>query len=155
MADKESGKMDCINEMAGRLKAALDTPAPACPERTKRLALTCLSLLKEKALAPSHVLRTERNGRSAIAMYFWDGRNYADLEFSDEGTVLLCLNLEREEGEKRSSDRSSGHWHAAAGRRDIEGYVVEPTESGLRTAIRLVLRHIKREKTLDSRRKRV
>lgn len=118
--------------------------------RNRQLALVCLELLKEKALAPTNVLRSERNGRNAIVMYFWDGRNYADLEFSDDGRVTLCFNLEQE-GSARSTDKSSDHWHAVFGRRDIEGYAIEPSEAGLRAAVRQVLRHIRREKTLDNR----
>jgi predicted TIM-barrel fold metal-dependent hydrolase len=75
-------------------------------------------------------------------MYFWDGSNYADMEFSNDGRVTLCFNLEQ--SADAENDDLIDPWRARGPRRVVEGYAVEPDEQGLRSAVKAILKHVKR-----------
>jgi len=103
-----------------------------------------LDILKEKALAPTNMVSLAREGSlGGIWMYFWDGSNYADMEFSNDGRVTLCFNLEQGVADAENDDLTD-RWQTKGPRRIVEGYAVEPDELGLRSAVRAILKHVKR-----------
>lgn len=125
-----------------------DCPDPRPSADAIELAKKALEIMKEKALAPTNMVSSARGGsQGGIWMYFWDGSNYADLEFYNDGHVVLCFNTESED-ENSENHRITDRWRARGGKRTVEGYAVEPTEAGLKSAVRAILKRVDRGKTL-------
>lgn len=121
-----------------------DCPDPRPTREVLDLVRQCLSILEEKALAPANMISSARQGSlGGVWMYFWDGNNYADLEFSNDGRVTLCFNLEHGKADAENDDIVD-RWQTKSPRRMVEGYAVEPDEQGLRSAVRAILKQVKR-----------
>lgn len=125
-------------------KELYDVPDPRPTREVLDLVRQCLSILEEKALAPANMISSARQGSlGGVWMYFWDGSNYADLEFSNDGHITLCFNLEYR-GAHAENDDIVDRWQTKSPNRMVEGYAVEPDEQGLRSAVRAILKQVKR-----------
>ena len=125
-------------------KDLYDVPDPRPTREVLDLVRQCLSILEDKALAPANMISSAREGSlGGVWMYFWDGNNYADLEFSNDGRVTLCFNLEHGTADVESDDIVD-RWQTKGPRRIVEGYAVEPDKRGLRSAVKEILKHVKR-----------
>jgi hypothetical protein len=147
MVESSSGKNDS-SEFQNQLLSLWETVPHQSSRAALDLAQKCLSILKKKVLAPTGLALL----CPGICMYFWDGRNYADLEISNDGRrITLCFNLVCGEEEKRDGEAGGSfphRWEARGPRRLLEGYAVDPDEAGLRRAVRMILEHVDRTKTL-------
>lgn len=136
-------------------KLPWDCPDPRPSAEALELAQKALDIMKQKALAPTNIVSSARRGSmGGIWMYFWDGSSYADLEFYNDGHVVLCFNTENEdenmddEEENSENHRITDRWNTRNGKRTVEGYAVEPTAAGLKDAVCAILKRVDRGKTL-------
>ena len=92
-----------------------DCPDPRPSGAARDLARQALDIMKEKALAPTNMVSSARGGSlGGIWMYFWDGSSYADLEFYNDGRVVLCFNTPGEGDDEESADITD-RWSTTGG----------------------------------------
>ena len=143
MTSRSSSKTGRAEDARLLFEQPYDVPDPRPTREVLALVSRFLEILKEKALAPANMVSSAREGLpGGIWMYFWDGSNYADMEFSNDGRVTLCFNLEQ--SADAENDDLIDRWQARSPRRVVEGYAVEPDEQGLRSAVRAILKYVKR-----------